>query len=359
MVSTTGFLRWVPSSHPERRTGVPPAVRALLHPECASIAWRVVLNALLAALYLRIADRLFRGAISELELTEACGADPSSFHRYCEALVSMGVLHREADGALRLSTVSRLATRLFPLPLRTSLLDTSRRRWNSLWFEFAVSVRTGIAGTTLILGRPLWEYLGENGAACEIFSGRVERYSKRVVSSVLEAYDFSGFSRVVDVAGGRGQFLSALLNRESKATGVLFDLPSAIASAERRLELDPVRCRMELCAGNFFYHVPAGGDVYVLMHVLHNWGNQQAVEILTNCREAMRTGTSLLVIELIVPETKPSCLDCILDLHMLFAFQGRERTAEEFRDLMRKAGFELQCVIPTGTHASIIEATAV
>jgi hypothetical protein len=180
---------------------------------------------------------------------------------------------------------------------------------------------------------------------------------------VVAAYDFSRLRTLIDVGGGQGELLIALLRANPTATGVLFDLPSVIEGAQQVVGAADLAGRCALVAGNFFEEVPGGGDAYLLSGVIHDWSDDKAVAILKNCHRAMGENGTLLLIERVLPSRversatlQPYAL--LSDLNMM-VFGGLERTEAEFRELFARAGFVLTRVIPTSSPFSVIEGVRV
>jgi hypothetical protein len=174
---------------------------------------------------------------------------------------------------------------------------------------------------------------------------------------VLAAYDFSGIHRLIDVGGGQGALLTSILRANPAMRGVLFDLPQVVAGARERFGgVLPDRC--EIAGGDFFDSVPAGGDAYLLKHVLHDWDDERATAILRSCHTAMAAGGRLLLVEIVIPPGNDASFGKLLDLLMLVMFRGgRERTRAEYEALLARAGFALTKVIPMASLANVLEAT--
>jgi hypothetical protein len=163
----------------------------------------------------------------------------------------------------------------------------------------------------------------------------------------------------VDVGGGLGALLCAVLSGYDHLSGILLDRPMIIRNARPCVEDADLKNRCELVAGDFLRNVPAGGDLYILKSIIQDWTDEQAVIILRNCRDAMKDGMNLLIIERVVPETIEEPADWIdTDLHLLVLTGGRERTREEHWQLLIRSGFRVNRLIPTGSPLSIIEAEA-
>jgi hypothetical protein len=171
--------------------------------------------------------------------------------------------------------------------------------------------------------------------------------------AILAAYDFSGFRRTVDVGGGQGALLRSILERCPNATGALCDIPSVVAEASE-IKGSAVAERCDFVRADMFQFVPAGDDAYILKAVVHDWSDEEAIQILRNCREGIRDGGKALLIEFVIKPSNQPDFAKWLDLNMLVILTGRERTEEEFRDLYAAAGFRLRRIIPAG-GLSIIE----
>ncbi len=198
------------------------------------------------------------------------------------------------------------------------------------------------------------EHFAENPAEAALFNEAMVDKASVVVPAVIQAYDFSPFATIVDVGGGRGHLLSAILERVPQASGVLFELPHVIADA-----VHAAPDRLQLVAGDFFADPLPAADAYVLMEVLHDWGDEDAARILAAVRRAAAPGSRLLVVEVLVPDTPGPDHSKVLDIIMLAVTGGRERTREEYEQLLANAGFKLESVLPTQSTYLVVEATAV
>ena len=218
------------------------------------------------------------------------------------------------------------------------------------------SVMTGQPAVEKTFGVPVFEYFPRNPELSEIFNDAMTSFSAMVVPAVLESYDFSGIPTLVDVAGGHGGVLTAVLQKHPAMQGVLFDLEHVIAGAGPRIAELGLAGRCRTVAGNFFEAVPEGGDAYVMKHIIHDWDDERALLILRNIRKAMNRGGRVILIESVVlPGNQPDFAK-IIDLEMLLLPGGRERTEAEFRALFAAAGFEMTRILPNRSPLSVIEA---
>ena len=180
-------------------------------------------------------------------------------------------------------------------------------------------------------------------------------FGQGVAGAVVEGYDFSAVGTVVDVGGGNGSFISAILRANPRMTGILLDLPLVAESARASLADAGLAKRCDIAGGDFFTSIPAGGDAYVLRWIIHDWDHSRAVTILRNCRDAMKRTGRLLLVETVIPAGDEPHPGKLVDFVMLTALGGQERTAEEYAQLLDEAGFHLKRIVPTASPMSVIE----
>jgi hypothetical protein len=294
-----------------------------------------VSQAIHVAAVLGIADQLAAGARSSDEVAAAVDADPDALYRLLRALASVGVLHEEDGHRFSLTEVGDGLRSDAEAPVLGWAAFIGRPTYWQAWGALLHSVRTGENAFRHVNGTDPWTLRANHPDEAAAFDRAMADLTRRSHASVLEAYDFSRFGVVVDVGGGNGAFLAALLPRNPGQRGILLDLPHAVAAAPRIDGLEAV-------AGDFFAQVPSGGDAYVLKAVLHDWDDEDCVRILTTCRRAMGDGAQLVIVERDVgpanalPEAKLS------DLNMLVAPGGRERSTAEYGDLLARAGLSLR-----------------
>jgi hypothetical protein len=212
-----------------------------------------------------------------------------------------------------------------------------------------------------VWGMNAFEFWGRNPEAGEVHDRGMATLTAYTTAAILEAYDFSRFRSVIDVGGGTGTLLAAILQKHPTLRGMLFDLPHVIERAPDVLRAAGVSDRCELAAGGFFEGVPGGHDAYLLKWIIHDWDDARAIAILRACHGAMSgRGTLLLVERVLGDRTTPAELDHYrADLLMAIATPGgKERTRREFEVLFDAAGFRLAAVVPTRSPMSVIEAVA-
>lgn len=307
-------------------------------------------RAVYAAAKLGIADRLKDGPRAVDELAKSAGADAGALRRLLRFLSSHGIFAERDDGRFELTPLAECLQSGAPGALRAWAIFWGEEWIWRPWGELLHSVKTGRPAFAHLYGVDPFEFLTRNPPAAAIYRDAMNTQAEWEAAAVAAAYDFSAAKKIVDVGGSDAALLRAVLKERPGARGILFDRPHAI---ERAGAADGC----ELVAGDFFAAVPAGADVYILKHVLHNWDDERAVAILENCRAAMSGDGKVLVIEsLLLPGNRPDPAK-FLDLHMLVRQSGRERTESEYRALLGAAGFRATRIVPTRAQVGIVEGT--
>ena len=320
------------------------------------IAGFVLSRAVYAAASLGIADLLSKGPSDAAVLARACGAHAGALHRVLRTLASAGVFAEAADGKFCNTPLSELLRSDVPGSLRAlSLMYGDDDVW-AAWGALLHSVQTGDAAFNKVTGLGTFEYYARYPDKAKVFDQAMVSSSSLVNRALTEAYDFSRFARLVDVAGGYGSTLCAILNATPSLQGVLFDMPHVIEGAGARVAAQGVADRCELVAGNMFESVPAGADAYFMKHILHDWDDAACTKILAAVRATIPSDGRLLVCEKLILPGPAGTYSKITDLVMLVHNQGgRERTEEEYRKMFRSSGFSLARVVPLVADYSLLE----
>jgi ubiquinone/menaquinone biosynthesis C-methylase UbiE len=330
------------------------AARQLL--DLINASW--VAQACYVTAHLGLADLLATGPRTAEDLAAATGTDAPALRRLLGALGSVDICRQRSDGAFEMTQLGERLRRDVPCSMRAWALLWGGEAWQ-VWANLLHSIKTGTSARALIIGESGFEYLERDPAAAEIFNQAMVDLTGLAALQIVRAYDFAG-QRVMDVGGGYGELLAHILSGYPTARGVLFDMPHAISKARAHLDRRGVADRCEFVSGDFFTSVPAGSDIYVLKTVIHDWPDDQAREILHACRQAMRPGTRMLIIERLMPERlEPSAASrslARLDLHMLVALGAQERTMKEMLALLAAADFQQVRRLETGSEFQILEA---
>jgi hypothetical protein len=313
---------------------------------------------LYVAAKLDIAVHLASGPHDAESLASKVGAHPDALCSILRGLAAEGFLDEDADDRFGLTELGTCLRADAPGTQRGAILA----RGDVYYMATAGlldAVRHGGTGFEQVHGVSMFEYFNRNPEHGAAFQGSMADRARQEAADVIAAYDFSRFSLVVDVGAGAGILLEAILRAAPHSRGVLMDRPAAVERAAPRLTAAGLGDRLEFAPGDFFEAVPRGGDAYVLSRVIHDWGDEHSVQILTRCREVMHSSSTLLLVEAVLPERarqQPAAIR--MDLHMLVLLGGRERTAPQYSMLLEAAGLKLVRVVPTESPAglSVVEA---
>jgi ubiquinone/menaquinone biosynthesis C-methylase UbiE len=318
-----------------------------------------VARSLALAAELGIADLLRSGPLSLDELAVRTGSNPDALYRMLRALASIEVFAEQPGklfGNSELSECLRSDVEGSLGPMARWLGDISG--WTA-WGRFDHSVRTGKPAFDAVFGADCFTWMQSHPESLSVFQQAMSGYSALTGQAVADAYDFSSIGTLLDVGGGHGTFLSLLLGRNPKLSGVLFDRPEVIEAAAATFARAAQASRVRLVAGDFLAGVPDGADAIVLKHIVHDWDDEQCARLLGHCRRSLPRGGRLLVIESVLSDEPEGAFTKFLDLEMLAVTPGgRERSSDEFERLLARAGFELGAVLPTKSPVSVIEGRA-
>jgi len=315
-------------------------------------------SALYAATRLGIPDLLAQRARSSAELAAATDSNEDALYRVLRALAMLGVFAESSGRRFMLTPLSEALRSDAPGSARELVLWMGNRFHFHVWAELSYSLKTGKPAVEHVYGKPAFEAIEALPDVAHDFNTGMTCMSRQLAPAVLDAYDFSGITTLMDVAGGHGFILCEILSRYPSLEGILFDMPSVVEDPKCAQCLLNVNHRCRIIAGNFFEHIPGGAEAYYMQHIIHDWDDQPALKILGNCREALqgRKNGKLLVVDSVIPQTPEPHFGKLLDLEMLLMPGGRERTEPEFRTLFAKAGFEITRIVPTSRPDSVIEA---
>ncbi|UXN58716.1 acetylserotonin O-methyltransferase [Phyllobacterium zundukense] len=312
-----------------------------------------------AAAKLGLADQLKSGTKSAEELAGAIGAHAPILHRLMRTLASLGILTERTERRFALTDLGQALTTGAPGSARATLLTVGSYWFDGSFDHIVHSVQTGETGFEKVQGMPVFEYLAQHPDDASLFSETMVGIHGEEPPAVAAAYDFSTFETVVDVGGATGNMLAAILTRHAGPRGILIDRSHVVGDAPALLQSKGVIDRVTIEAGDFFDTVPAGGNAYLLSHILHDWGEDQCLRILGHVRKAMKPGGHLLIVEMVLPAGDAPHPGKMLDMVMLVLPGGQERTEAEYRSLLSKADFRLTRVVPTDSAVSVIEAVQI
>jgi hypothetical protein len=313
-------------------------------------------QAVYVAAELGIADLLADGPKNVNELAKSAGADASSLYRVLRALASFGVFEEQANQVFGLTPTGELLRSDSPRSLRDLAIFMGEDWHWRVWGRTLYSVRTGKPAWDQVHGQEVFPYFANNPEAAKIFDRAMTSLSNLAIKAVVEGYEFSGIETLVDVAGGHGRLLTAILDEHLAMHGVLFDQPHVLAGAKDNEHVNALRGRCDLVSGDFFESVPGGADGYIMKHIIHDWDDERALQILRNITKAMREDGRVMLVEAVITNESQNDYGKLIDIEMLVSPGGKERTASEYRELFAKAGLKMTQIVPTKSPYSVIEA---
>jgi len=315
----------------------------------------IISTSLALAAELGIADLLADGPRSSEELAQATSTHPRSLYRLLRLLCSIGVFTEIRPDSFAQTPLSECLRAGVPGSMRSWLRMIGLKIRYRTHAEALYSIKTGEPAFKRVTGMEFFDYLAAHPDEGEIFNQAMNDMGKVVAAAVAQSYDFSGVGKIIDVGGGHGTLIAAVLQKYPQMTGILFDSPHVAERARESIASAGLAHRCEVVGGDFFKSVPAGCDAYLLRWIIHNWDHERAVTLLRNCRQAMGERSRLLLIESVIPTGNELHPGKFLDYIMLTTQLGQERTEEEYDSLLREADLRLNKVAPTGSHLSIIE----
>jgi hypothetical protein len=300
---------------------------------------------------LGVADALGDSPQTVVTLAAATGTHAGALGRVLRLLCSQNIFELH-EGRIHHTPASRLLRTDHPQSLRATVRWLGSPIMRASLDAIEHSVRTGLPAADKVAPGGIWNYLTKHPAEGALFEEAMRGKSYGQIARILGSYDFSPFRVIGDIGGGYGHLLQAILATAPEAKGVLFELRPVI---DRVSEIASERLRLH--AGDFFVDAIPTCDAYVLMQVIHDWGDAEAVRILSAIRRVAPAHAKLLLVETIVPDDPHLSWAQVLDLYMLAAHGGQERTEQQFSDLLGAAGFQLERAISMGVNEAILEAT--
>ena len=299
---------------------------------------------------LGVADEIGSDPVGTAALASRCGADPDALDRVLRLLAAHGIFERHPDGYAH-TEASRLLRSDHPKSMRAFARMMGLPVFGATFNALEHSVRTGSPAVELVTSTGLWPYLQEHPSEAEVFGQAMTAKAAADTAAIVAAYDFSRFATIADIGGGRGHLLGAILDAAPNAQGILFDLPEVIGSLVIEHE------RLAPQAGDFFVDALPTADAYVLMEVIHDWGDRECIAILSAISRASSPAATVLVIEDVMPEDQADVRSQTLDVIMLSVTGGRERTVSQLGELFERSGFRLTGVTETTGAMRLVEGT--
>ncbi len=312
-------------------------------------------QAIYVAAKLGLPDLVKTGPRTVEDLAKATGTHAPSLYRLLRALASVGVFAEEHDRRFASTPPAECLRSDLPGSQRALAIMMGEEHF-ACYGRLIDAVKTGETVFEKIYGQGVFEFLSQHPEQGRTFDEAMVGVHGQETAAMLAAYDFSDIGTLADVGGGNGSLLAATLKKFPKLRGMLVDLPNVAARARANFEAAGVLDRCQVVSGNFFQSIPGGADAYLMRHIIHDWDDQKATQILRHVHAALSGRGKLLLVEGVVqPGNNPSFTK-LLDLTMLVIPGGKERSEAEFRRLLAQAGFRLARIVPTASEVSVIEA---
>jgi hypothetical protein len=304
---------------------------------------------------LGIADQLTDGPRTAESLAGATGAHPKALYRLLRAAVSLGVFTQDDQGRFALNETGAGLRSDVPGSLRAAAMMFGREPFWTPYARIRHSAMTGEPAFDQVYGMSIYEFLSGHPEEAGVFGAAAAEFHAQAITRIAAAHDFSRYGTVVDVGGGSGTLLAAVLRRHPTVRGVLFDLPEVVEQARPVFDKAGLSDRVDLVGGDFFRSVPPG-DALLIKSCLHNFADDRATAILRVLRQAMPADGTLLVAETVVPTGNEAHYAKLDDVEMLVLAGGADRDEREYAELLAAGGFTVERRTPCGDRFSLIEA---
>lgn len=318
-----------------------------------------VSQALYVAATLKISDLLAACPRTVNDLAKETETHGPTLLRLMRALDSVGIYSRDEEGRYTNTELGDQLRSDVPGSIAGWAAYVGRPYYRQAWSGLLESTRTGENAFVATHGLRVWEYRQQHPEEQVVFDGAMTATAGVVTEAVAASYGFARFGTVADIGGNVGTLLVAILKRYPSVRGLLFDQPGVVADAQPVLQAAGLTDRCQVVGGSFFESVPTGADAYLLKSIIHDWLDDEAIEVLRACRKAMRDDATLLLVEQLIGQGPDPVQTAFSDLNMLVSPGGQERTLDEYGALLAAAGFSLAGAIETGTSVFVIEAAPV
>jgi hypothetical protein len=303
---------------------------------------------------LGIADCLREESQTAAQLAQLVDANVDALNRLLRAVAALGILSEDSKGRFSLTEAGVMLRSDVSGSLRNAAIMYGEPWWWNAWGGLFDAVKTGDTAFQRVHHLDLFDYLNMHPSAAALFHSCMDLMTSEQTADIVSSVDFSSARKLIDVGGGQGALIAAILRANPQITAVLFDSPKVIESSRGSIESLGLADRCEFVGGNFFVSVPSGGDTYVLKDVLHDWDDQRAAVILRHINQAMNGTGRILVIERVIPGGNTFSPGKLVDISMLVLTGGKERTESEYGSLLLEAGFVVQKVTPVNYETRVI-----
>lgn len=312
-----------------------------------------------AAAQLRLADHIATGPKTAADIAKLTNTHAPSLHRLLRTLAGIGIFTEDASHRFSLTPLSEPLRTEVPGSVRNAILGATSESHTVAWSKLSYSVQTGKPSFDHDYGMPFFEYLKGEPDETKYFFEMLIAMNSQDAPAISAAYDFTPFSHIMDIGGATGHILTTILAAHPGPRGTIFDQAYNQSGAAELLASRHMTERVDFVVGSFFESVPAGADLHILSHIIHDWSESESLTILKNSRSAIAPNGKLILVEMVLTDGNSFHPGKMLDMTMLALTTGQERTEPEYRELLAKANYKLTRVIPTYAAVSIVEAEPV
>jgi hypothetical protein len=306
---------------------------------------------------LKVADCLVDSPKHIQTLAEELKVQADPLARIMRYLCELGIFGQDHLGRYTLTKVSELLVSYHPQSLRPVVLLYNEETYTA-WANLLHTVKTGENTFSATYNTPFFKYHSIYSDFADIYNQSMASLSILLDQAVAEDYDFSVYRTLADVGGGQGNLLRRIAERYSSLQCILFDTQAVLTvEVKEQWEQDPLANRVKLQIGDFFQSVPTDVDAYLLKNVIHNWPDEQVIQIYKTIHQAMKPQSRLLLAETVIFDNDAmQRMKLNLDLNMMVIHSSKERTVKQHSELLETAGLKIVKIVPTRSHLSVIEA---
>jgi len=316
----------------------------------------ILSQAIHVAARMNLADYLMHGPCGIDELAFQAHADADALCRLLRLLASNGIFYEDKNGMFSLTDLAKPLLSSHPQSIKSWLMyhDGDEQRWRS-YGHMDYSIQTGKPAFNYLYGQGYFDIIAQDSQKAAQFDEGQSNISQEENSQIVQSYDFSQYKTIMDIGGGKGGLLAEILKNNNSAYGILYDLPHVMSSAQEYLLGENLETHFTCLPGNFFEKIDGNCDLYILKRILHDWNDEDCINILSNCKKSMTKNSKLLIIEAVVATGNAKDFAKNVDLAMLVLFGGKERTENEWKILLQAANLKLLHIRKTPSMLSILE----
>lgn len=314
-----------------------------------------VTRAIGVAADLNLAELIQNSKRSISELAQLTNTYEESLYRLMRMLASQGIFIEEKNKFFANNRLSKSLLDQKNSMRHMVIHQINGINWN-MFEELGYVVKTGNNAAQKILGMDVFEYLEKNPDKNEIYNQAMTNSSLMLSYAILSEYNFKNVKKIIDIGGGQGILLSMILHKYPEIEGVVFDLPHVVEGAVKIAEEHGVENRLETISGNFFEYIPKNGEMYLMKSIIHNLSDHQCIQILKKIQAVMPQNGKILIVEPIIENNNKYSFAKLYDIQMLVGRNGgKERTKQEFKEIISQSGLKLNRIVQTAAPFSIIE----